>query len=148
MRRLSWWLASITRKGIGRLSKKRSLIRPRARKTKARERCLPSLSLRIIKMIQRTLMIKDKRRHAFLILLSPKTKTSQSRRTITRQKPLKVYRPRYRRNAGRRKSASDTEYLTTGGKSIMARLWLCLAETRVLFGRRNGRQIPLMMRVL
>jgi hypothetical protein len=47
-----------------------------SKKEKARESTLPSLSLRIIKAIESSLMIKDKRRHGFPILLSPKTRTS------------------------------------------------------------------------
>jgi hypothetical protein len=48
----------------------------------------------------------------------------------------------------RRNSVSDTGNPTTGGDSIMARLWPYLAGQRPPFGRRNRRQIPLMMRVL
>jgi hypothetical protein len=62
-------------------------MRHGARKTKARDRTLPRLSLRIIKAIERIPIIKDKRRVGFLILLSLKARTSQSRRIITRKKP-------------------------------------------------------------
>jgi hypothetical protein len=87
IRKPSWWLASVMRKGKGRLNTRRTFMRPEARKIKARERILPSLSLRIIIAIDRNLMIKDKIRYSFLILLSPKTRTCQSRHTKTRKQP-------------------------------------------------------------
>jgi hypothetical protein len=118
----SWYLASVIKKCKGRLSPRRSLTRPRVRNTKARKSTLPSLSLRNIKVIERSLMIKGKRRHGFEILLSPKTRTYQSRCTIIRKKPWKVYWPSYRRNAGRKSSASNVENPVTGGESVMVRL--------------------------
>jgi hypothetical protein len=60
MRKLSTWLAFVMRKGKGRLSTRRSLMRLGARRIKAREGTLPSLSLRIIKVIDRSLVITDK----------------------------------------------------------------------------------------
>jgi hypothetical protein len=58
-----------------------------ARRTYTRERTLPSLGLQIIHTIDRSLMMKDKRRHRVRNLPSPKTRTIQSRRPITRKNP-------------------------------------------------------------
>jgi hypothetical protein len=147
-RKPQWWLASIMRKGKEKLSIRRSLMKPRARRTKAREKRFLSLSLQVIEAIRRSVITRDKRRHSVLTLLSLRKRTSQSRRSIIGKKPLKAYRPRYRRNAERRHPASNAENLTIGGGSAMVRSWPCLAGKLLPFGRRNERRIPLTTRVL
>jgi hypothetical protein len=63
VRKLSWWLPSVMRKGKRKLDHEKSLMRPRARRTKAREKRFPSLSLQVIEAIGRRLMTRNKRRH-------------------------------------------------------------------------------------
>jgi hypothetical protein len=83
---------------------RKSLMRPRAPKTKASEWTLLRLGLRIIKVIKRSLMINDKRRDSFPTLLSAKTRISESGCIITRTKPYNVYWPLYREKCIEKKS--------------------------------------------
>jgi hypothetical protein len=72
------------RKGKGKSSMRRILLRPGGRKIPAREKKFPSLSLQVIEAIGKSLIIRDKRRHSFPTLLSPRKRTNQSGWTITR----------------------------------------------------------------
>jgi hypothetical protein len=67
-----WWLASVIRKSKGKSSIRRSLMGAGARRTKAREKRFPSLSLQVIEAIGRSVMIRHKRRHVFATHLSLK----------------------------------------------------------------------------
>jgi hypothetical protein len=93
-------------------------------------------------------MIADKRRQGFPTLLGPKTRTSQSRHTIVTKKPGKVYGPHYKEKYWEKNSVSNVEDPTTGGESVIVRLWPCLVGKWPPFGRRNEYQISLMTRVL
>jgi hypothetical protein len=76
-----------------------------------------------MKVIERSLMIKDKRSQGFSDTPKSRDKDDPKRTSSNKEEALKGIPACYRRNAGGRKSTSDAKNRTTGRESVMPRLW-------------------------
>jgi hypothetical protein len=87
MRKQLLELAFGMRRGRGKLSIKRTSMRPEATRTKVKERNAISLRLRVRRGLIRIPIIKYNRRYSFLILLNLRKRISQTWHTIIKKRP-------------------------------------------------------------